>query len=76
VTFFILLIPISEFPFSGHRVPGYDIDQIRELLESPYRIIYYIKAGQIDVLAALYAPQMLNGNIQRIVLWSQVGPKR
>ena len=45
---------ISEFPFSGRRVPEYDIDQIRELIESPYRIIYYIKADQIDVLAVLH----------------------
>ena len=45
---------ISEFPFSGRRVPEYDIDQIRELIEGPYRIIYYIKADQIDVLAVLH----------------------
>jgi plasmid stabilization system protein ParE len=45
---------ISELPFSGRRVPEYDIDQIRELIESPYRIIYYIKADQVDVLAVLH----------------------
>jgi plasmid stabilization system protein ParE len=45
---------ISEFPFSGRRVPEYDIDQIRELIENPYRIIYCIKADQIDVLAVLH----------------------
>jgi len=45
---------VSEFPLSGRRVPEYDIDQIRELIEGPYRIIYYIKADQIDVLAVLH----------------------
>ena len=40
---------IAGFPMSGRRVPEYDIDQIREVIEGPYRIIYYIKADQIDV---------------------------
>jgi plasmid stabilization system protein ParE len=43
---------IAEFPLSGRRVPEYDIDQIREIIEGSYRIIYYIKPDQIDVLAA------------------------
>lgn len=33
---------IANFPFSGRRVPEYDIDQIREVIEGPYRIIYHI----------------------------------
>jgi toxin ParE1/3/4 len=45
---------IAEFPFSGRRVPEYDIDQIREMIEGPYRIIYYIKPEQIDVLAVIH----------------------
>jgi plasmid stabilization system protein ParE len=45
---------IAEFPFSGRRVPEYDIDQIREIIEGPYRIIYYIGQDQIDVLAVIH----------------------
>ena len=45
---------IAGFPLSGRRVPEYDIDQIREVIEGPYRIIYYIKADQIDVLAVIH----------------------
>lgn len=45
---------IADFPFSGRRVPEYDIDQIREVIEGPYRIIYHIKADQIDVLAVIH----------------------
>jgi addiction module RelE/StbE family toxin len=45
---------ISKFPFSGRRVPEYDIDQIREVIEGPYRIIYHIKPDQIDVLAVIH----------------------
>jgi toxin ParE1/3/4 len=45
---------IAEFPFSGRRVPEYDVDQIREVIEGSFRIIYYIKADQIDVLAVIH----------------------
>jgi addiction module RelE/StbE family toxin len=45
---------IADFPFSGRRVPEYDIDQIREIIEGPYRIIYHIKPDQIDVLAVIH----------------------
>jgi len=45
---------IADFPFSGRRVPEYDIDQIREVIEGPYRIIYHIKPKQIDVLAVIH----------------------
>ncbi len=46
---------IGDFPASGRKVPEYDIAQIREVLCSAYRIIYYIKPDQIDVLAVLHA---------------------
>jgi addiction module RelE/StbE family toxin len=45
---------ITDFPFSGRRVPEYDIDQIREIIEGSYRIIYHIKPDQIDVLAVIH----------------------
>ena len=45
---------IGKFPFSGRSVPEYDMKQIREVIEGPYRIIYYIKPDQIDVLAVLH----------------------
>ena len=45
---------IAEYPFSGRRVPEYDIDQIREVIEGPYRIIYHIKPAQVDVVAVIH----------------------
>ena len=48
---------IADFPLSGRRVPEYEIDLIREVIEGPYRIIYYIKPDRIDVLAVLHAAQ-------------------
>jgi len=42
------------FPQSGRQVPEYDVDQIREVFFGPYRIIYHIKADQIDVIAVIH----------------------
>jgi toxin ParE1/3/4 len=46
---------IVDFPLSGRRVPEYDMDQIREVIEGAYRIIYHIKSDQIDVLAVVHS---------------------
>ena len=45
---------ISTFPQSGRKVPEYDLDQVREVFSEPYRIIYHIKADQIDVIAVIH----------------------
>ena len=45
---------IADFPLSGRKVPEYNIDQIREIIEGRYRIIYHIKPNQIDVLAVIH----------------------
>ncbi len=53
---------IASFPLSGRRVPEYDMEQIREIFEGPYRIVYYIKPDQIDVLAVIHgARDVLSG---------------
>jgi addiction module RelE/StbE family toxin len=36
---------IADFPLSGRKVPEYDAEDIRELTEKPYRIIYRIHLG-------------------------------
>lgn len=45
---------IADFPLSGRKVPEYNMEQIREIIEGPYRIIYHIKPDQIDVLAVIH----------------------
>ena len=45
---------IARFPFSGRRVPEYDLDLIREVIEGSFRIIYHIKSDRIDVLAVIH----------------------
>jgi len=48
---------IADYPLSGRIVPEYELDQIREVIEYPYRIIYHIKPDQIDVIAVLHGAQ-------------------
>ena len=51
---------IGNFPLSGRSVPEYEMEQIREVIEGPYRIIYYIKPDQIDILAVLHGAQNIS----------------
>ncbi len=56
---------IGQFPFSGRSVPEFKNQQIREVIEGNYRIIYYINGEQIDVIAVIHGQQnieSLKGN--------------
>ena len=55
---------IAIFPLSGRSVPEYEVEQIREVIEGPYRIIYYIHSEQIDILAVLHGARNLLENNQ------------
>ena len=46
---------IADAPLSGRRVPEYTLDQIREIIENPYRIIYHITPAHIDIIAVLHS---------------------
>ena len=50
---------IAKFPRSGRIVPEFETKQIREVIEGSYRIIYYIKPDQIDIIAVLHASQQI-----------------
>jgi len=55
---------IASFPMSGHNVPEYSAEDIREIIERPYRIIYRIKPDQIDVLAVVHGARLLSSDIE------------
>ena len=50
---------IGLYPESGRMVPEYDAADVREVYESPYRIIYRVKSQQIDVLAVVHGNRIL-----------------
>jgi toxin ParE1/3/4 len=55
---------IVNFPLSGRIVPEFETEQIREVIEGSYRIIYYIKPEQIDVLAVIHGAQEIIPDIE------------
>lgn len=57
---------ISNHPLVGRQVPEYQHNDIREVLERPYRIIYYIKESQVDVLAVMHYRQLLPSDIKNL----------
>ena len=50
---------LSQFPLSGWTVPEYEHDEVREVLEGSYRILYRALAARIDVLAVIHAARKL-----------------
>lgn len=52
-------VQVSEHPHSGRQVPEYQRDDIREILEGDYRIIYWIKTEQVDVLTVRHGARLL-----------------
>ncbi|MFU8806031.1 MAG: type II toxin-antitoxin system RelE/ParE family toxin [Bradymonadaceae bacterium] len=48
-------IQIGQFPHSGRQVPELDMAAIREVIESPYRLIFLIGDESIEILAVLHA---------------------
>ncbi len=50
-------IQISQFPFSGRMVPEYELNEVREVIEGPYRIIYLVdpEAQRVEVLAVIHS---------------------
>ena len=48
---------IAAFPFSGRMVPEYELNEVRELIEGSYRVIYLVKEekNQIEVLAVIHS---------------------
>jgi toxin ParE1/3/4 len=45
---------IATFPRSGRMVPEYEIDEVRQVIESSYRLIYLIKEEQVEILAVIH----------------------
>ena len=50
---------IAGFPLSGGMVPEYEADDIRQVIEKPYRLIYRVRSNQVDILAVVHGAQLL-----------------
>lgn len=52
-------IQIGKVPCAGREVPEYQREDVREILERPYRILYHIKGNRIDVITVMHYRQLL-----------------
>jgi len=50
---------LNRAPYSGRKVADYEDDQVRELLERPYRIIYLLTEETIHILSVMHYRQLL-----------------
>src|SRR6056297_830546 len=51
---------IATYPLSGRSVPEYERDDLREIIENPYRIIYRIIEDQIDIVAIVHTSRNMH----------------
>lgn len=56
---------IATFPRSGRMVPEYEAENIREVIEESYRIIYRIKPNQLDILAVIHSSRLLSSQFKK-----------
>ncbi|TAM47418.1 MAG: type II toxin-antitoxin system RelE/ParE family toxin [Gammaproteobacteria bacterium] len=57
---------IGEFPYAGREVPEYQRDDLHEVLERPYRIIYRIGSQRIDVITVMHYRQLLPSDLAKL----------
>lgn len=50
---------LREFPFSGQVVPELQREDIRELLQGNYRLIYRVSERRVDILTVFHGAQLL-----------------
>jgi len=51
---------IGAFPMAGRTVPEFQVDQLREVFDHPYRIIYRIRPDRIDIIAVVHMSRHLD----------------
>lgn len=57
-------IQIADFPSSGRVVPEYQREDLREILERPYRIIFRLLSGRIDIITVMHYRQLLPSDLK------------
>ena len=50
---------LQEFPERGRQVPEAKDNQVREVFEGPYRVIYLVQESRVDILAVVHGRQQL-----------------
>jgi plasmid stabilization system protein ParE len=53
---------IKDYPFKGRIVPEFTMNEIREVFEKSYRIVYKISENQIEILTVFEGHQILKSD--------------
>lgn len=53
---------LGEHPFSGRVVAAYERNDLREIIESPYRIVYLVRVDRIEVVTVRDTRRLLPRN--------------
>ena len=59
----IITRALDTLSFRGRRVPEYDQENVREVGEPPYRIIYRVTANVVQILTIMHERQLLPDEI-------------
>ena len=51
---------LKQFPFSGEVVPEIGREELREVLQGNYRIIYRVSDRRVDVLAVFHSSRVFD----------------
>lgn len=54
---------LARFPRLGPQVPEYEDEAVRELFEHPYRIIYRVHQGRVQILSVVHGARSLPGGV-------------
>src|SRR3990172_9776904 len=57
---------IATAPYAGRQVPEYQREDLREVLERPYRIIYRILSDRIDIITVMHYRQLLPSDLIKL----------
>ncbi|HRG16121.1 MAG TPA: type II toxin-antitoxin system RelE/ParE family toxin [Pseudomonadota bacterium] len=57
-------LTLEQHPSLGTRLRHYADEDIRELLERPYRVIFRAKPEQVEIIAVLHYRQLLPSDLQ------------
>lgn len=50
---------LARVPRSGRQISAYPGEELRELLERPYRLIYRVSTERVDILTVMHYRQLL-----------------
>ena len=50
---------LAAFPESGRKVPERDDPEIREVIERPYRVVYRLRTGTVEVVTVFRGSRQL-----------------